>query len=72
VVLDDAHVRNIGIAGYASVFPVAALLLVIVFHRSETVRAAVDGPQPADRVPVGGVHAAPLASSTPSADQSAR
>lgn len=34
IVLDDAHVRNIGIAGYAGVFPVAALLLVIVFHRA--------------------------------------
>jgi hypothetical protein len=68
VVVDDAHVRNIGIAGYAGVFPVAALLLVIVFHRADTVRATADGQQSGDRVPVGGTHPAPMASSTPSVD----
>ena len=36
VILDDADVRNIGIAG---VFPVATLLLMILFHRADTVRA---------------------------------
>lgn len=34
VFLDDARARNIGIAGYAVVFPVAALLLAILFHRA--------------------------------------
>ena len=35
VIIDDAHARNIGIAGYAVVFPVAALLLAILFHRAD-------------------------------------
>ena len=53
VILDDAHVRNIGITGYAGVFPVAALLLVILFHRADTLRAEVDEqPSPGQR-PVG-------------------
>ena len=30
----DMRLRNIGIAGYAGVFPVAALLLAILFHRA--------------------------------------
>jgi hypothetical protein len=40
VILDDAQFRNIGIVGYAAVFPVAALLLAILFYRarSEKVR----------------------------------
>jgi hypothetical protein len=35
VFLDDSNLRSIGIVGYAVVFPVAALLLAILFHRSE-------------------------------------
>jgi hypothetical protein len=34
VFLDDSSFRSIGIVGYAAVFPVAALLLAILFHRS--------------------------------------
>lgn len=45
VVVGDMHLRNIGIVGYAGVFPVAALLLAILFYRTEpreeTPRAAV-------------------------------
>ena len=63
VVLDDAHVRNIAIAGYAGVFPVAALLLVILFQRADSVGANPDGQQSPDRVPRRS-HAAASASST--------
>jgi hypothetical protein len=34
IVLDDSDLRSIGIAGYAGVFPVAALLLVVLFRRA--------------------------------------
>jgi hypothetical protein len=34
VVAGDMRLRNIGIVGYAGVFPVAALLLAILFHRA--------------------------------------
>jgi len=53
LILDDAHVRNIGIAGYAGVFPVPALLLVILFRRADTVRAKVDGQPSPEAAPVG-------------------
>lgn len=43
VIVDDAQVRNIGIAGYAGIFPAAAVLLVILFHRADAVRAKADG-----------------------------
>jgi hypothetical protein len=33
VIAGDMQLRNIGIVGYAGVFPVVALLLVILFHR---------------------------------------
>ena len=32
VILDDMSVRNIGIVGYAVVYPVAAVVLVRFFH----------------------------------------
>ena len=35
VFLDDSKFRNIGIVGYAAVFPVAALLLAILFYRTK-------------------------------------
>ena len=34
VFLDDSTFRSIGIVGYAAVFPVAALLLAILFYRA--------------------------------------
>lgn len=34
VVAGDMQLRNIGIAGYVGVFPIAAVLLAILFHRS--------------------------------------
>jgi hypothetical protein len=34
VVVGDMQLRNIGIVGYAGVFPVAALLLAILFQRT--------------------------------------
>ncbi len=34
VIVGDMQLRNIGIVGYAGVFPVAALLLAILFHRA--------------------------------------
>jgi hypothetical protein len=34
VIVGDMQLRNIGIAGYGGVFPVAALLLAILFHRA--------------------------------------
>jgi hypothetical protein len=34
VVVGDMQVRNIGIVGYAGVFPVAALLLAVLFSRA--------------------------------------
>ena len=34
VLVGDMRLRNIGIIGYAGVFPVAALLLAILFHRA--------------------------------------
>jgi hypothetical protein len=33
-IVGDMQLRNIGIAGYAGVFPVAALLMVILFYRA--------------------------------------
>jgi hypothetical protein len=36
VFLDDSSFRSIGIVGYAAVFPVAALLLAILFYRAPT------------------------------------
>ena len=33
IIADDMQLREIGIVGYAGVFPVVALLLVILFHR---------------------------------------
>jgi hypothetical protein len=39
VIVDDRQLRDIGIVGYASVFPVVALLLAILLHRS-TLREA--------------------------------
>jgi hypothetical protein len=35
VVVSDMQLRNIGIVGYAGVFPVAVLLLAILFHRAK-------------------------------------
>lgn len=34
VIVGDMQLRSIGIVGYAGVFPVAALLLAILFHRT--------------------------------------
>jgi hypothetical protein len=34
VIFGDMQLRNIGVVGYAGVFPVAALLLAILFHRA--------------------------------------
>jgi hypothetical protein len=34
VIVGDMQLRNIGIVGYAGVFPVVALLLAILFHRA--------------------------------------
>ena len=34
VIMGDMQLRSIGIVGYAGVFPVAALLLAILFHRT--------------------------------------
>jgi tryptophan-rich sensory protein len=34
VLVGDMRLRNIGIVGYAGAFPVAALLLAILFHRA--------------------------------------
>jgi hypothetical protein len=34
VIFDDMQLRNIGILGYAGVFPVVALLLAILFYRT--------------------------------------
>ncbi len=35
IIVDDMRLRNIGIVGYAGVFPVAALLLLaLLFHRA--------------------------------------
>lgn len=34
VVFDQSNLRSIGIVGYAVVFPVAALLLAVLFHRT--------------------------------------
>jgi hypothetical protein len=44
VILDDARARNIGIAGYAVVFPVAALLLTILFRRAHPRDTSMAGP----------------------------
>lgn len=42
VIVGDMQLRNIGIIGYAGVFPVAALLLAILFHRAKpSVEAAL-------------------------------
>jgi hypothetical protein len=45
VLLDDSRFRSIGIVGYAGIFPVAALLIAILFHRAS--------PGPANPVPSG-------------------
>lgn len=34
VIVGDMQLRNIGVVGYAGIFPVAALLLAILFHRA--------------------------------------
>jgi hypothetical protein len=34
VILGDMRLRNIGIVGYSGVFPVVALLLLILFRRT--------------------------------------
>ena len=44
VILDDAQFRNIGIVGYAGVFPVAALLLTILFYRARSQEACKTQP----------------------------
>jgi hypothetical protein len=43
VFLDDATFRGIGIVGYAAVFPVAALLLGLLFYRSAPANAVPGG-----------------------------
>jgi hypothetical protein len=45
VILDDARARNIGIAGYAGVFPVAAFLLAILFYRATPGETQIPGPR---------------------------
>jgi len=45
VILDDAQFRNIGIVGYAGVFPVAALLLAILFYRAKSQEACKTQPR---------------------------
>jgi hypothetical protein len=45
VILDDAQFRNIGIVGYAGVFPVAALLLAILFYRARSPEAGKTQPR---------------------------
>jgi hypothetical protein len=42
VFLDESNLRSIGIAGYAGVFPVAVLLLAILFHRTRPREAGDD------------------------------
>jgi hypothetical protein len=44
VILDDAQFRNIGIVGYAGVFPVAALLLALLFYRASSQEACKTQP----------------------------
>jgi hypothetical protein len=45
VILDNSQFRGIGIVGYAAVFPVAALLLAILFYRARPAEApALDRP----------------------------
>jgi hypothetical protein len=41
VLLDDSRFRSVGIVGYAAVFPVAALLLAVLFHRSRATPLAL-------------------------------
>lgn len=41
VLLDDSRFRSIGIVGYAAVFPVAALLLAVLFQRSRAAALAL-------------------------------
>lgn len=36
VIVGDMRLRNIGVIGYVGVFPVVALLLTILFHRTPT------------------------------------
>ena len=45
VILHDAQFRNIGIVGYAGVFPVAALLLAILFYRAKSQEACKTQPR---------------------------
>jgi hypothetical protein len=42
VFLDESNLRSIGIAGYAGVFPVVALLLAILFYRTGKTWASAD------------------------------
>jgi hypothetical protein len=42
VFLDDSNLRSIGIVGYAAVFPVAALLLAILFYRARSREASTN------------------------------
>jgi hypothetical protein len=43
VFLDNSGFRSIGIVGYAVVFPVAALLLAVLFHRTKSPSGPNDG-----------------------------
>jgi hypothetical protein len=42
VILDNSQFRSIGIVGYAGVFPVAALLLAVLFRRDKISERAAD------------------------------
>ena len=45
VIVGDMQLRNIGIMGYAGVFPIAALLLAILFHREAPFETAAFPPR---------------------------
>jgi hypothetical protein len=60
VFLDNSSYRSIGIVGYAAVFPVAALLLTVLFYRTEA-RKNNDAPGPATTTPFPDVVVAPTA-----------
>ncbi len=49
VFLDDGRFRSIGILGYAGVFPVAALLLAVLFYRARPAETSRDQHRPGDR-----------------------
>jgi hypothetical protein len=51
VFLDDSTFRSIGIVGYAAVFPVAALLLAILFYRAPSREASDDPTNPRSTQP---------------------